>query len=50
MRSIGVSNFPQAQLREIIADTSVTPAIHQIELHPYFSQEDMRAVHSELVL
>ena len=47
MRSIGVSNFPQAQLREIIADTSVTPAIHQIELHPYFSQEDMRAVHSE---
>ena len=47
VRSIGVSNFPQAQLREIIADTSVTPAIHQIELHPYFSQEDMRAVHSE---
>ena len=48
VRSIGVSNFPQAQLREIIADTSVTPAIHQIELHPYFSQEDMRAVHEEL--
>ena len=48
VRSIGVSNFPQAQLREIIADTSVTPAIHQIELHPYFSQEDMRAVHSEV--
>ncbi|WP_424824314.1 aldo/keto reductase, partial [Rothia aeria] len=47
VRSIGVSNFPQAQLREIIADTGVTPAIHQIELHPYFSQEDMRAVHSE---
>ena len=48
VRSIGVSNFPQAQLREIIADTSVTPAIHQIELHPYFSQEDMRQVHEEL--
>ena len=48
VRSIGVSNFPQAQLREIIADTGVTPAIHQVELHPYFSQEDMRAVHSEL--
>ena len=48
VRSIGVSNFPQAQLREIIADTGVTPAIHQIELHPYFSQEDMRAVHEEL--
>ena len=31
VRSIGVSNFPQAQLREIIADTGVTPAIHQVE-------------------
>ena len=48
VRSIGVSNFPQAQLREIIADTSVTPAIHQIELHPYFSQEELRQVHEEL--
>ena len=48
VRSIGVSNFPQAQLREIIADTGVTPAIHQIELHPYFSQEELRQVHEEL--
>ena len=48
VRSIGVSNFPQAQLREIIADTSVTPAIHQVELHPYFSQEELRKVHEEL--
>ena len=48
VRSIGVSNFPQAQLREIIADTGVTPAIHQIELHPYFSQEELRKVHEEL--
>ena len=48
VRSIGVSNFPQAQLREILADTGVTPAIHQIELHPYFSQEELRQVHEEL--
>ena len=48
VRSIGVSNFPQAQLREIIADSGVTPAIHQIELHPYFSQEELRQVHEEL--
>ena len=48
VRSIGVSNFPQAQLREIIADTGVTPAIHQVELHPYFSQEELRKVHEEL--
>ncbi|MFW0121898.1 aldo/keto reductase [Rothia sp. CCM 9419] len=48
VRSIGVSNFPEQQLREIIEVTGVTPAIHQIELHPYFSQEKLRAVHQEL--
>lgn len=47
-KSIGVSNFPEAQLREIIAETGVVPAIHQIELHPYFAQENLREVHAEL--
>lgn len=47
-KSIGVSNFPEEQLREIIAETGVTPAIHQIELHPYFAQERLRQVHAEL--
>lgn len=47
-RSIGVSNFPEEQLRKIIAETGVTPAIHQIELHPYFAQENLREVHAEL--
>lgn len=48
VRSIGVSNFPEEQLREIVRETGVTPAVHQIELHPYFSQEELRAVHEEL--
>ena len=47
VRSIGVSNFPEEQLREIIEKTGVVPAIHQVELHPYFSQEALRAVHAE---
>lgn len=47
VRSIGVSNFPEEQLREIIEETGVVPVIHQIELHPYFSQEALRAVHAE---
>ncbi|RUQ21285.1 aldo/keto reductase [Kocuria sp. HSID16901] len=46
--SIGVSNFPEEQLREIIRETGVTPAIHQIELHPYFNQSKMRQVNEEL--
>lgn len=47
-RSIGVSNFTEAQLHRLIAETGVTPAVNQIELHPYFPQQHMRAVHARL--
>ncbi|MGO1285452.1 MAG: aldo/keto reductase [Brachybacterium sp.] len=45
VRAIGVSNYPKAQLEEIIEATGVAPAIHQIELHPYFQQRELREVH-----
>src|SRR5699024_5040932 len=45
LRTIGVSNYPEAQLEEIIEATGAAPAIHQIELHPYFQQRELRAVH-----
>lgn len=48
VRSIGVSNFTRAQLERIIAATGVTPAVNQIELHPYFPQVEQRAVNAEL--
>ncbi|NYG08533.1 diketogulonate reductase-like aldo/keto reductase [Phycicoccus badiiscoriae] len=48
VRTIGVSNFTGAHLRRIIDESGVTPAVNQIELHPYFPQEQMRAVHEEL--
>ena len=48
VRTVGVSNFTQAHLRRIIDETGVTPAVNQIELHPYFPQEQMRAVHDKL--
>lgn len=47
VRAIGVSNFPAQQLAEVIEDTGVVPAIHQIELHPYFQQRELRGVHAE---
>ncbi|WP_193103743.1 aldo/keto reductase [Brachybacterium sp. FME24] len=47
VRSIGVSNYPLPELEEIIAATGVVPAIHQIELHPYFQQRELRAVHAQ---
>lgn len=48
VRSIGVSNFPEEQLREIVQETGVAPAVHQIELHPHFNQEQLRRVNAEL--
>ncbi|HET6562251.1 MAG TPA: aldo/keto reductase [Marmoricola sp.] len=48
VRSIGVSNFTETHLRRIIDETGVTPAVNQIELHPYFPQPEMRRVHEEL--
>ncbi|GAA2532734.1 aldo/keto reductase [Winogradskya humida] len=38
IRSIGVSNFTTGQLDRLIAETGVTPAVNQIELHPFFPQ------------
>lgn len=48
VRSIGVSNFTEQHLREVVDDTGVTPVVNQVELHPRFPQEHLRAVHDEL--
>jgi 2,5-diketo-D-gluconate reductase A len=48
VRSPGVSNFTEAQLEEVVADTGVTPVVNQVELHPAFPQEQLRAVHDRL--
>lgn len=47
VRSIGVSNFEIAHLERLLAETDVTPAVNQIELHPQFPQEELRAIHDE---
>ena len=44
--SIGVSNFTGDHLRRIVEETGRTPAVNQLELHPYFPQEEMRAVNA----
>jgi 2,5-diketo-D-gluconate reductase A len=42
-RSIGVSNFQVEHLERLAAETDTVPAVNQIELHPYFLNEDVRA-------
>ncbi len=41
--SIGVSNFQPAHLDRIVTETGVVPAVNQIEVHPYFTNEEARA-------
>jgi 2,5-diketo-D-gluconate reductase A len=46
-RSIGVSNFEPEHIERIVAETGVTPAINQIELHPRFQQNRLRDFHAK---
>jgi 2,5-diketo-D-gluconate reductase A len=48
VHTIGVSNFTQEHLTRVIDATGVTPALNQVELHPLFPQEQMRAVDARL--
>jgi len=47
VRAIGVSNFMRKHLDDLGELTSVVPAVNQIEVHPYFSQPDVRAANAE---
>jgi 2,5-diketo-D-gluconate reductase A len=42
-RSIGVSNFGIHHLAELARETETTPAVNQIEVHPYFTNDAVRA-------
>ncbi|MEU6705479.1 aldo/keto reductase [Streptomyces wuyuanensis] len=46
-RAIGVSNFLPEHLERLLGETSVAPAVNQIELHPQLQQTESRAVHAK---
>ncbi|MFE9366528.1 aldo/keto reductase [Streptomyces sp. NPDC006978] len=46
-KSIGVSNFLPEHLERLLGETSVVPAVNQIELHPQLQQAEARAFHAE---
>ncbi|CAL9284961.1 putative oxidoreductase_MSMEI_2347 [Streptomyces sp. SudanB66_2053] len=46
-RAIGVSNFLPEHLERLIRETSVVPAVNQIELHPHLQQAAAREYHAE---
>jgi diketogulonate reductase-like aldo/keto reductase len=47
-RAIGVCNFTAEHLAKLNARTEVVPAVNQVELHPFFNQHELRAVHERL--
>ena len=42
-----MSNFTEAMLDRLQAETGVMPVVNQVELHPYFPQGALRAYHEE---
>ena len=42
-RSVGVSNFQVHHLERLARETTVVPAVNQVEVHPYFGNEEVRA-------
>ncbi|WP_337062933.1 aldo/keto reductase [Kineococcus sp. G2] len=47
LRSIGVSNFQPHHLRRLLDETTVVPAVNQIEVHPYFTNDEVRRAGAE---
>ncbi|HEY4199190.1 MAG TPA: aldo/keto reductase [Devosiaceae bacterium] len=46
VRAIGVSNFMVEHLDSLLAATDIVPAVNQIEVHPYFQQKALQALHA----
>ncbi|MFD8983333.1 aldo/keto reductase [Streptomyces sp. NPDC059564] len=45
-KAVGVSNFRPADLERLAGESALVPAVNQIELHPLFPQEELRALHA----
>jgi 2,5-diketo-D-gluconate reductase A len=44
--SVGVSNFEPDHLKRIVDETGRVPAVNQVEVHPYFGNEAVRAANA----
>lgn len=47
VRAIGVSNFMPTHLTRLLGEAKVVPAVNQIEVHPYFQQKELQALHAQ---
>lgn len=42
VKSIGISNFENQKLEELCENAKIKPVLNQVELHPYFQQNNLR--------
>jgi 2,5-diketo-D-gluconate reductase A len=47
VKAIGVSNFQISHLQRLFDETDLIPAVNQIEVHPYLTQDPLRAFGAE---
>jgi diketogulonate reductase-like aldo/keto reductase len=46
-KAIGISNFSRKEVERLLANATIKPAVHQMELHPWLQQEDFYQFHRE---
>jgi diketogulonate reductase-like aldo/keto reductase len=46
VRAIGISNFMPEHLGRLLAETTIVPAVNQIEVHPYFQQTELQQLNA----
>ncbi len=42
VKSLGLSNFPEAQIQEVLSVSAIKPAVLQVEAHPYYPQLELQ--------
>lgn len=47
VKSLGLSNFNEEQIKEVVSLTSIKPAVLQVEAHPYYPQTELKNYLSE---
>jgi diketogulonate reductase-like aldo/keto reductase len=47
VRAIGVSNFMPEHLAALLDRSTIVPSVNQVEVHPYFTQPDVRRANAE---
>lgn len=46
-KAIGVANFSQKEVKRLLENSTIAPAVHQMELHPWLQQKEFMKFHEQ---